>query len=55
LEREFQQHSKLAAEYEKAQNDACLQELEICQRIKNEIKALSLNQAVNLQKGGNAL
>ena len=54
LEREFQQHSKLASEYEKAQNNEFLQELEICQRIKNEIKALSLNQAVNLQKGGNA-
>ncbi len=54
LEREFQQHSKLAAEYEKAQNNAFLQELEICQHIKNEIRALSLNKSINLQKGGNA-
>ena len=44
LERDFQHHSQLAAEYEKAKNDEFLRELEICQGIKNKIRALSLQK-----------
>ncbi len=40
LEQEFEQHSSLAAEYEKQGNEKYLQELSECRRIKNEEKKI---------------
>lgn len=49
LEKEFEQHSSLAAEYEKQGNEKYLQELSECRRIKNEEKEIVLlsNEAKN--------
>ena len=49
LEKEFEQHSSSAAEYEKQGNEKYLQELSECRRIKNEEKKIILlsNEAKN--------
>ncbi len=51
LEKEFEQHSSSAAEYEKQGNEKYLQELSECRRIKNEEKKIILlsNEAKSKQ------